>query len=311
MLKEWLVKSTLFILFVTLTVTVLIAYDNSRSKAAARSALVRLRLENASLSKELEKIKSYSEQITQLNAELKIVQARLGEPSKPAETEQLQEAEDKLAALSQANEFLDKQMENLNSYKNSLQEELSRTRAELDMVKKETLTAVSRDEALQAELSNVRSTLISREQELKQKTQDLNNADVLRDTLKNQLLEVSNLLAQKELELAGNRKELSGIKEELASLAQEKETVESRLRQTEGAFADLKMKYDILEAELTLVRQQHNRIADEMSKAVSLNADLQESLTGIPHPALLEEVPAGRKSRGKVDVYLTPIGGAQ
>lgn len=118
----------------------------------------------------------------------------------------LQQANAKLAALSQANNFLEKQIAGLGLSRKSLKDELNKIKGE----------SLAQGKSLESELLNVRATLTSKEQELKQKIQDL-------------------------------------------------------------------------QMELALAREQHKKMAEELNKAATLNASLQQRLDSVSQSEVKKE----------------------
>ena len=152
--------------------------------------------------------------------------------------------------------------------------------------------------------------MISKEQELKQKIQDLDNLNLLYNSIKNQLPQLTHILTQKELELDNSLKENAAFKEELTIRNQEKESLQFRLQTTETDLLNLQTRYQDLQTELTLARQQQKRMIDELNKAATLNASLQQSLTGLSQSMAQEEADRerARDLKNKVDVILMPQG---
>lgn len=249
---------------------------------------------------------------------------------------QLQEANTKLTALTRANNFLEKQIEETGLSRKSLEDELSKVKEQLlsqgqtsaslreniDALKqaleqKEKERLVLADElnkltsqrvSLESELLNTKTTLLSKDQELKQKIQDLENINLLYNNLKIQLPQISNLLIQKDLELDNALRENAAFKEELMTRNQEKEALQFQLQVTEKDISNLRLKYQDLETELTLARQQQKRMMGELNKAATLNASLQQSLVGLSQSMTQEEEnkEKAQNLKSKIEVILTP-----
>jgi chromosome segregation ATPase len=312
--------------------------------------LAKLEQVNAALEKELNKIKSLNEWVVaDFKAQIKELQDKIPQKeakgtglSGPKDTlaAQLQEANLKLDALGRANNFLEKQVEDLGISKKSLEDDLSKarektlgqdeTRASLQETLKENLSSLkqalsekereslalkeelnkvgAQGKSLESELLNLKTALASREQELKQKAQDLENVNVIYNNLKIQLPQISNLLTQKELALDSSLVELSAYKEELATRTREKEAVVSQLQIMEKNITSLQAKYQDAQTELTLARKQYRRMVDEVNKAATFNASLQQSLSGLSQSVTQEEDNREKANdlKNKVEVILMP-----
>ena len=120
--------------------------------------------------------------------------------------------------------------------------------------------------------------------------------------------QISNLLAQKSLELDTNQKEGAALKEELAARTQEKESLQSQLQVMDKNISVLQSRYQDLQTELNLARQQHKKMVDALNKAANLNSTLQQSLVGISQSVTQEEENKDKASdlKNKVEVILTP-----
>lgn len=308
--------------------------------------LAKLEQVNEVLEKELAKIKSLNQQAAaDFNAQIKELQDKIAQKetkstelsgSKDTLTAQLQEANIKLDALSRANNFLEKQIDDLGLSKKSLEDDLTKAKEntlaqdETRVSLKENLNSLkaalaekereglalkgelnktgAQGKSLESELLNVKAALASREQELKQKVQDLENVNVVYNNLKIQLPQISNLLTQKELALDSSQQELSAFKAELANRTQEKEAAVSALQVMEKNISNLQAKYQDAQTELTLARKQYRKMVDEVNKAAKFNASLQQSLTGLSQSVTQEEEDreTARDLKNKVEVILIP-----
>lgn len=126
-----------------------------------------------------------------------------------------------------------------------------------------------------------------------------------KDKITNQ---ISNLLAQKELELDNTQRELADLKEELARRNQEKETLQSQLQVVNKNLSGLHAKYEDIQTELSLARQQQKRMVEQLSKAAQLNASLQQSLSGLSQSMSQEEESKAKAQelKNKVEENLSP-----
>lgn len=245
------------------------ALELSKDIDLKEGEIAKLKQEEASLKEGLDKIKSLNEQvIADSSKQFKDQQDKLLEKdnqitelisSKANLTEQLQGINTKLGAFMNDNNYLAKQV------------------SELDISKK----------SLESGILDTKTALAYKEQELKQKIQDLENMNKLYNDLETQLPKISNILAQKEVELDSSSKDKAALKVELMTKNQE---------------------YQDLQTELNLARQQQKKMIDELNKAATINTSLQQSLVGLSQSMTQEEENKEKAQdlKKKVEVILTP-----
>jgi chromosome segregation ATPase len=120
--------------------------------------------------------------------------------------------------------------------------------------------------------------------------------------------QISNLLAQKELELDNSQREATDLKEELSRKDQEKQALQSQLQVISKNLSSLHSKYEDLQTELNLLRQQQKKMVGELSKATVLNASLQKSLSGLSQSMAQEEDSKSKAQelKNKIEENLKP-----
>ena len=75
-----------------------------------------------------------------------------------------------------------------------------------------------------------------------------------------------------------------------------------------GESFNLQLKYQDLETELSLARQQQRRMIDKLSQATTLNTSLQNSLVDLSQTVAQEEVDRekAKNLKNKVEEFLAP-----
>jgi len=247
------------------------ALELSKTIDLKEAEIAKLKQAEASLKDELGRIKSLSGQVvTDGSKQFKDYQDKLLQKdnqitelsnAKASLTEQLQGAITKLAAFTNDNDYLAKQVNDLGMSKNSVN----------------------------SEILDAKTALAYKDQELKQKVQELETVNALYNNLKIQLSQLSDMIINKELELNNNRREMITLKAQLNNI---------------------QSKYGDLETELNLAKQQQRRTMDELNKVASINSSLQHSLTGLSQSMTQEAEDREKASdlKKKVEVILTTQG---
>jgi chromosome segregation ATPase len=169
----------------------------------------------------------------------------------------------------------------------SLQKNLDALQAEAAAKEKERRAAEDRLLELQSMSSAIQDELTRNRSRTEQK-------DAIYSSIKSQITQLSDLLAQKESELSGKRQEMSFLKDEVGTL---------------------KARSSRLEAEINETKERQRKTLDDLTQAVKLNAALQERIIGVsqtlepPATTVPSFPPDGQKAselKRKIEVILEP-----